>query len=85
MKVTSQKLIYLAVLKQACRDYVEWKRKKDSRLIEVENFIRSVDTKDMLDTNGDWLIELLDSFADSKRKRYWLQDITKLYQISNKR
>lgn len=81
MEVTAKKLIYLAILKQACRDYVEWKRANDSRLNEVEKFLRSINYVDMIDTNGDWLIDLLNSFAESDRKRFWRQDIAKMYKV----
>lgn len=78
MEITAEELINLAVIKQACRDYVEWKRKKDRRLGEVENFLLSIDFSKI---NGEWLIELLDSFASGDKKRYWRQDIAELYKV----
>lgn len=78
MEITAEELIYLAVIKQACRDYVEWKRKKDFRFSEVENFLLSIDFSKI---NGEWLIELLDSFALGDKKRYWRQDLAELYKV----
>ena len=81
MDVTAEKLIHLAIIKQACRDYVEWKRKKDFRFSEVENFIRSIDFTNECKIDGEWLIELLDSFASGNKKRFWKQDLVALYRI----
>ena len=81
MYVTSQKLIYLAVLKQACRDYVEWKRNADSRLIEVEKFLQDIDC-DGCEIDGKWLMDSLNEFVASDRKRFWRQDIASLYKIA---
>lgn len=45
---------------------------------EVENFLLSIDFSKI---NGEWLIELLDSFASGDKKRYWRQDIADLYKV----
>lgn len=78
MEITAEELIHLAIIKQACRDYVEWKRKKDSRLVEVEKFLYSIDFSKI---DSDWLMGLLDSFASGNKKRYWRQDLAELYKV----
>ena len=82
MYVTSNKLIYLAILKQACRDYVEWKRNKDSRLVEVEKFLKDIDCDEDCEIDGERLMDLLDKFVASDRKRFWRQDIAQFYTIA---
>ena len=81
MYITANKLVYLGVIKQACRDYVERKREKNSKLIEVEKFLRSIEFCSDCDINSDWLIGKLDSFAEGDEKRYWPQDLAGLYKV----
>lgn len=81
MYITSNKLIYLAIIKQACRDYVEWKRNNDSRLIEVKKFLDELDCDQDCEIDGKWLVDMLDVFAAGDQKRFWLQDLTGKFTI----
>ena len=81
MNVTPQQLVYMGIIKQACYDYVDWKRAKSSRLIEAENFIRSIDFMPQSKINSEWLINRLDEYAAGNKKKYWRIDIAALFNV----
>ena len=83
MYISPEKLLYVAVIKQACKDYVNWKRKNDNRLQEVELFIRSLHKEDGAGFDGEWLISHLDEIANSDKICSWKQDIASLWSFDS--
>lgn len=81
MNVSSEQLIYLAIIKQACRDYIDWKRTNNSRLIEVKSFLLQSYVPGLFEVDGKYLIDLLDDYAATSKKKFWRQDIVALYNI----